>query len=53
VWESSDSDDRRELLLRSGITIAASIRGVEGKRSRYNGGAWQVEIRVPGEISMT
>jgi site-specific DNA recombinase len=53
VWESSDSDARRELLLRSGITIAASIRGVEGKRSASNGGAWQFEIRVPSEISMT
>jgi site-specific DNA recombinase len=53
VWESSDADARRELLLRSGITIAASIRGVEGKRSASNGGAWHFERRVTAEITMT
>ena len=50
VWEASDTDDRRELLQRSGITVAASISGVDGKRSASNPGSLQFEIRVPAEI---
>ena len=30
VWDASDSDERRKLLVQSGITVAASIRGVAG-----------------------
>jgi DNA invertase Pin-like site-specific DNA recombinase len=50
VWESSDTDGRRELLQRSGITIAASITGVE-RRSKYQGGAWRLEIRAVPDVS--
>lgn len=47
VWESSDVDARRELLARSGITLAARIDGVEGKRSARNAGAFRFDLRVP------
>ncbi len=48
VWESSDTEGRRELLQRSGITIAASITG---RCSKYAGGAWYLEIRTMPEVS--
>jgi site-specific DNA recombinase len=51
VWEASDTDGRRELLLKSGITVAASISGVGGKRSASNPGALRFEIRVPAEVN--
>jgi site-specific DNA recombinase len=51
VWESSDTGARRELLRKSGITIAAGISGIEGKRSASNPGAFNFEIRVPPEIT--
>ncbi len=47
VWESADADARRELLARSGITLAARIGGVEGKRSARNAGAFYFDIRIP------
>ncbi|MBS1692278.1 MAG: recombinase family protein [Actinobacteria bacterium] len=49
AWESTegDAEARRDLLMRSGITIAASITGVEGKRSASNPGALAAEIRSP------
>ena len=50
VWEVSDTDARRELLRRSGITVAASIDGVDGNRSPSNPGSLKFEIRVPAEI---
>ncbi|ORB21315.1 integrase [Mycolicibacterium moriokaense] len=50
VWETSDSDARRELLARSGITLAAVIEGIEGKRSARNAGAFRFELRVPDGI---
>jgi site-specific DNA recombinase len=51
VWESSDTDQRRELLKRSGIKVAASISGVDGNRSASNPGSLRFEIRVPAEIT--
>ncbi len=45
VWASSDTAGRRELLRRSGITIAASVKG----RSKSSGGAWKFHINVPEE----
>jgi DNA invertase Pin-like site-specific DNA recombinase len=50
VWETSDTDARRELLRKSGITVAASISGVEGKRSASNPGQLKFELRIPTEI---
>jgi hypothetical protein len=50
VWESSGTDGRRELLQRSGITIAASITGVD-RRSKYQGGTWRLEIRAVPDVS--
>lgn len=52
VWESlgSDVDARRELLVRSGITLAAKIDVEGGNRSKSNLGAFTAEIRVPEEI---
>lgn len=47
VWESSDAEARRELLARSGITMAARIDGVEGKRSARNAGGFQFDFRIP------
>jgi site-specific DNA recombinase len=40
-----------ELVAKSGITIAASISGVDGKRSASNPGALKFEIRVPAEVT--
>jgi site-specific DNA recombinase len=56
AWRAAgtDPDARRELLHKSGITIAACIRGVAGKRYSGNGGSWHMEIRVPdGEVQFT
>lgn len=48
VWLASNGpDERRELLAKSGITIAAGISGVEGKRSASNAGVLMTRIRVP------
>jgi site-specific DNA recombinase len=51
VWEASDTVARRELLVRSGIKLAASIHGVGDRRTAYNPGALRSEIRVPAEIT--
>ena len=51
VWESSDVDQRRELLLRSGITVAAGIDSGGERRSSGNAGAHYFEIRVPDGIT--
>lgn len=51
VWAAAGKDARRDLLTKSGITVAASIRGVGGKRSASNPGSLHFEIRVPAEIS--
>ncbi len=47
VWAAADPGGKRDLLVKSGITIAAAITGVEGKRSGSNAGALHVEIRSP------
>ena len=51
VWERSDTDARRKLLQRSGITIAASIDVGGGRRSKQQGGAWRLEIRAVPDVS--
>ena len=59
VWEASDTDQRRELLVKSGITIAAGIslgnnrtdKGSRVNRSASNPGVLQFHIRVPAEVS--
>jgi hypothetical protein len=38
-------------LVKSGITIAASISGVGGNRSASNPGVLKFEIRVPAELT--
>jgi site-specific DNA recombinase len=45
VWEASDTDARRELLHRSGITFAARVIGGRGSKAR------EFHIRVPAEVS--
>jgi DNA invertase Pin-like site-specific DNA recombinase len=50
VWEAADADARRELLSRSGITVAAAISGIEGKRSASQPGAFTCELRIPEGI---
>jgi site-specific DNA recombinase len=50
VWEVSDTDQRRELLRKSGITIAAGISGVVGKRSPSNAGVLHVEVQIPDQV---
>ena len=50
VWKSATNpDERRELLLRSGITIAARKEGGD-RRYRNSGGSFYCDIRVPAEI---
>lgn len=49
-WGMADTDGRRELLRRSGITIAMSITGVTGYRSPSNQGIQKFEIRIPEQI---
>ncbi|AJD82452.1 serine integrase [Mycobacterium phage Sheen] len=51
AWENSDTDQRRELLKKSGITVAVGIDGVEGRRSKHNPGALRFDIRVPAELT--
>ena len=51
VWEASNTQARRALLVSSGIKVAASISGVGGRRSASNPGSLQFEIRVPAELS--
>ena len=50
AWESLDTDGRRQLLLRSGITVAISIDTGEERRSPSNPGVPIFEIRVPTEV---
>lgn len=51
VWESSDTDARRALLAKAGITFAAGITGVaDGKRSATNRGVSSMEVRIPAEL---
>lgn len=45
VWRLSDTDERRELLHRSGITFGARVIGPKGSKAR------EFEIRTPPEIT--
>lgn len=53
VWEFSDPVARRELLRKSGITIAAGVSRVGDRRSASNPGAIHAEIRIPAELKAT
>ena len=46
AWVAADTDGRRQLLLRSGITVAAAVRG----KTRTTGGAWEFRFNVPDEV---
>ncbi len=50
AWEAADTVGRRELLTRSGITVSASINGVDGKRGPGNLGAFRANMYIPDEI---
>ncbi|WP_454194152.1 recombinase family protein [Nocardia sp. Marseille-Q1738] len=47
AWESNDTDGKRELLKRSGITVRASFSTFEGKKSS---GWFEHEILFPAEL---
>lgn len=49
VWSASDDAGKRELLTKAGITIAAAITGVAGKRSGSNPGMFVFEVRIDHE----
>jgi hypothetical protein len=48
AWRAATDDDdaRRELLRRSGITVAVGVRR-DGRRSKFNDGAWFVDVQIP------
>ncbi len=52
LWEISDPDARREMLRKSGISVAAGLFGVDGRRSKHNPGAFRADIRVPADWPM-
>ncbi|EKT81862.1 putative phage Integrase [Rhodococcus opacus M213] len=47
AWEAADTDGRRELLLRSGITVAINLNTGGVRRSKFHDGNWSVDIRTP------
>jgi site-specific DNA recombinase len=47
-WATLDSRGKAAQLAKSGITLAAGIE-IDGRRSKYNAGAWHIEIRVPDD----
>ncbi len=47
-WAMLDSQGKAAQLAKSGITLAAGIE-IDGRRSKYNAGAWHIEIRVPDD----
>jgi len=49
VWEVADTEGRRQLLLRSGITLAVTLRNKS--RTPGSGGAWYSEVRVPDDVA--
>ncbi|ATE84776.1 serine integrase [Mycobacterium phage Chupacabra] len=51
AWETADTDERREILRRSGIVLAVGVDGVEGRRSKHNPGALHFDFRVPEELT--
>jgi site-specific DNA recombinase len=44
VWQASDTDARRDLLYRSGITFGAKVIGKRGSKAR------EFELRLPDEL---
>jgi hypothetical protein len=46
VWEGLDSQGKATQLAKSGITLAAGIK-IDGRRSKYNAGAFYSDIRTP------
>ncbi|BBC53835.1 putative integrase [Mycobacterium phage PP] len=46
AWREADTEERRQLLLRSGITAAVHVRG----KTRNSGGAWEFEFRIPDAV---
>jgi len=46
VWEAEDTEGKRELLARSGITFAARVIGGRGSKSR------EFKIHIPPELSL-
>ncbi|QSE88927.1 recombinase family protein [Rhodococcus pseudokoreensis] len=47
AWGAADTDGRRELLLRSGITVAIRLDTGGVRRSKSNEGQWSADIRIP------
>jgi DNA invertase Pin-like site-specific DNA recombinase len=46
VWEKLESEGKAAQLARAGITLAAGIQ-IDGRRSKYNAGAFYCHIRTP------
>jgi site-specific DNA recombinase len=46
VWKDLDAQGKAAQLAKSGITLAAGIQ-IDGRRSKYNAGAFHCEIRTP------
>ena len=46
AWEELDSQGKAAQLAKSGITLAVGIQ-IDGRRSKYNAGAFYCHIRVP------
>ena len=46
VWEGLDSQGKAAQLAKSGITLAAGIQ-IDGRRSKYNAGAFHFKIQTP------
>jgi site-specific DNA recombinase len=51
VWEALDSQGRAAQLAKSGITLAVGIQ-IDGRRSKYNAGAFLCSIRTPEDWPM-
>ncbi|WP_212636092.1 recombinase family protein [Rhodococcus opacus] len=47
AWGAADTDGRRELLLRSGISVAINLNTGGVRRSKFHDGNWSVDIRIP------
>ncbi|MBA8960130.1 DNA invertase Pin-like site-specific DNA recombinase [Rhodococcus percolatus] len=47
AWGAADTDGRRELLLRSGITVAVHLETGGVRRSKFHDGTVSADIRIP------
>ncbi|WP_342338649.1 MULTISPECIES: recombinase family protein [unclassified Rhodococcus (in: high G+C Gram-positive bacteria)] len=47
AWGAADTDGRRELLLRSGITVAIHLETGGVRRSKFHDGQLSADIRIP------